>query len=193
MTLTVIRDIRTVISVRYVWSFFLCLLASTVIIVSLSGCGYHRAERGESLPCWIKSIYVAPWANRSNEFLLGVWITDELRREFLKGSALDLVTKDQADVILEGKVESTSTSGLSYVRYDEAIERRIIAECSVRLVQRESGKVLWETVNIVREETFLVKKDVKDVMKTEGNKDEALRKLSRNVAEIVYHRIAGVF
>ncbi len=48
-------------------------------------------------------------------------------------------------------------------------------------------------MNIVREETFLVKKDVKDVMKTEGNKDEALRKLSRNVAEIVYHRIAGVF
>jgi len=107
-----------------------------------------------------------------------------------KGSALDLVTKDQADVILVGKVESTSTSGLSYVRYDRAVERRITAECSVHLVRREGGKVIWQTGNIVREESFLVGKDV---MQTEGLKDEALQKLSRDVAEIIYHRITGVF
>ena len=79
-------------------------------------------------------------------------------------------------------------AGVSYVLSQKAGEGHVYVP-QQELV-RESGKILWETVNIVREETFLVEKDV---MKTEGNKDEALRKLSRNVAEIVYHRIAGVF
>ena len=96
----------------------------------------------------------------------------------------------EADVILEGEIVSTSTSGLSYIRYDQAVERRITAECSVHLVYRESGKVIWQTSNIAREEEFLVGKDV---MQTEGLKDEALQKLSRDVAEIIYHRITGVF
>jgi hypothetical protein len=60
----------------------------------------------------------------------------------------------------------------------------------VHLVHRESGRVIWQTSNIAREEEFLVGKDV---MQTEGLKEEALQRLSRYVADIVYHRITGVF
>ena len=185
-----IKFLQIVSCTRHQGRFILAVFAFCILWTSLSGCGYHCAERIESLPPWIKTVYVAPWANRSNELLLGVWITEELRHEFLRGRGLKLVTKDEADVILEGEIVSTSTSGLSYVRYDRAVERRITAECSVHLVRREGGKVIWQTGNIVREESFLVGKDV---MQTEGLKDEALQKLSRDVAEIIYHRITGVF
>ena len=185
-----IKFLQIVSCTRHQGRFILAVFAFCILWTSLSGCGYHCAERIESLPPWIKTVYVAPWANRSNELLLGVWITEELRHEFLRGRGLKLVTKDEADVILEGEIVSTGTHGLSYIRYDQAVERRITAECSVNLVRREGGKVIWQTCNIVREESFLVEEDI---MHTEGLKDEALRKLSRNVAEIVYHRITGVF
>ena len=184
-----IRIFQIVSCTRHLGPFIPAVFAFCILWTSLSGCGYHCAERVESLPSW-KTVYVAPWANRSNELLLGVWITEELRHEFLRGRGLKLVTKDEADVILEGEIVSTGTHGLSYIRYDQAVERRIIAECSVHLVRRESGKAIWQTSNIVREESFLVGKDI---MQTEGLKDEALQKLSRNVAEIIYHRITGVF
>jgi outer membrane lipopolysaccharide assembly protein LptE/RlpB len=185
-----IKFLQIVSCARHQGRFILAVFAFCILWTSLSGCGYHCAERIESLPPWIKTVYVAPLANRSNELLLGVWITEELRHEFLRGRGLKLVPKDEADVILEGEIVSTSTSGLSYIRYDQAVERRITAECSVHLVCRESGKVIWQTSNIAREEEFLVGKDV---MQTEGLKGEALQKLSRDVAEIIYHRITGVF
>jgi outer membrane lipopolysaccharide assembly protein LptE/RlpB len=185
-----IKFLQIVLCTRHQGRFILAVFAFCILWTSLSGCGYHCAERIESLPPWIKTVYVAPLANRSNELLLGVWITEELRHEFLRGRGLKLVPKDEADVILEGEIVSTSTSGLSYIRYDQAVERRITAEYSVHLVCRESGKVIWQTSNIAREEEFLVGKDV---MQTEGLKGEALQKLSRDVAEIIYHRITGVF
>jgi hypothetical protein len=129
-------------------------------------------------------------ANRSNELLLGVWVTEELRHEFLRGRGLKLVPKDEADVILEGEIVAVSTYGLSYIRYDQSVERRITAECSVNLVHRETGNIIWQTSNIFREEEFLVGREV---MQTESLKDEALQKLSRDMAEIIYHRITGVF
>jgi hypothetical protein len=185
-----IRILQIVSFARQPGPFILAAFAFCILWTSLSGCGYHCAERVESLPSWIKTVYVAPLANRSNELLLGVWITEELRHEFLRGRGLKLVPKDEADVILEGEIVSTSTYGLSYIRYDQAVERRITAECSVHLVHRESGKVIWQTSNIAREEEFLVGEDV---MQTEGLKEEALQRLSRYMADVIYHRITGVF
>ncbi|MEF3168473.1 MAG: hypothetical protein K6360_03930 [Deltaproteobacteria bacterium] len=166
-------------------------LSILFILESLSGCGYHLQQGANpAIPSWIKTVYVAPWENRTNELLLGVWITDELRQEFLRSGPLTLASPEEADVILEGEVASVATSGLSYVRYDLTIERRISAVCSVRLVDRKTGDVLWETADISRHEDFLVGREL---METEGLKDEALRKLSRTVAEIIHHRIAGLF
>ena len=166
-------------------------LPFTIFILGLfiPGCGYHHSERA-GLPPWIKTIYVAPWANRSNELLLGTWITEELRLEFLRGRGLGLAPRNEADVILKGKVVEVRTSGLSYVRYDQAIERRITVDCAVYLTDRKTGRVLWKTTDIVREEGFLVGMTI---METNDLKDEALHKISHDVADIVYHRITGVF
>ncbi len=160
------------------------------LILFLAGCGYHRAERTAELPSWIQTIYIAPWDNRSNELLLGPWMTAELRQEFLRGSGLSLAPEDEADVILRGKVVQVNTSGLSYTRYDQSVERRISVECEVSLEDRRTGRVLWQTDNIRREEAFWVGTEV---METEGLKNQALQKLSRDVAETIYHRITGVF
>lgn len=162
--------------------FFLCL--------GCSSCGYHRQESNFQLPPWIRTIYVAPVENDSDELKLGTWITDELREEFLRDSGLTLASKEKADVILEGHVVSAYTTGLSYVRYDVAVERRIGVECSVKLIAAKTGKQIWQSAGIYREEGFYV---AQDVVTTKDHKDLALQKISRDIAGIAHHRITGVF
>ncbi len=166
------------------------ILLLIAIIGLLAGCGYHRQETEVQLPSWIRTIYIAPWKNNSTELRLGQWLTDDLREEFLRDSGLSLVPRDQADVILEGKIESAYTTGLSYVRYDVSVERRIGVECSVRLLDAKTGKELWKSPPIYREEGFYVGKTL---MMTEGYKENALKKISQDLAEIIHHRIAGVY
>ncbi len=156
----------------------------------IASCGYHRQETDVQLPNWIRTIYIAPWKNNSTELHLGQWITDELRERFLQDSGLTLVPKEEADVILSGKVISAYTTGLSYVRYDIAVERRIGVECEVKLVDAKTGKEIWKSPPIVREEGFYVGKDI---IKTEDLKNITLKKISEDIAEIIHHRIAGVY
>lgn len=164
---------------------FIGLLASL-----LSGCGYRFAERSDTLPSWIQTVYVAPFANRSNEFQLASWITEDLRREFLRGGALRLAERDAADVIIEGEVRRVDVSGISFLSYDKAVERRINVECSVRMKDRQTDRILWQTANLVRDEGFLAGRDN---MESDALKADASRKLSRYLAEIIYHRVTGIF
>ncbi len=169
------------------WITLFALLACSLI---LAGCGYHRAERTSAAPNWIRNIYVAPLENRSNELMLAAWITDELRQEFLRDTFFNLTPREEADVILEGKVKSVFSGGLSYSTYNAAIERRITVTCSLKMLDAHTGRLLWQTSDVTREEAFLVETDL---MKTQARKDQALKKVSRDVAELTHHRIADLF
>ncbi len=170
------------------------LTGLTIVVLSslclVSGCGYHRADTSASLPRWIKSIYVEPWENNSSETEMAAWITDDLREEFLRDSGLVLTSREDADVILSGKVESVYVTGVAYVSYDQAVEERVSADLSVTVTDARSGRQLWKSANIHREENFYVGREM---MITESLKNDALRKLSRNVAEIIHHRVTGVY
>lgn len=170
--------------------FFIFLAFAGFLVGLLSGCGYRFAERSDALPSWIQTVYVAPFANKSNEFQLSSWITEDLRREFLRGGALRLAERDEADVIIEGEVRKVEVSGLSFLSYDKAVERRINVECAVRMKDRRTGRILWQTANLVRDEGFLTGRDN---MESDALKADASRKLSRYLAEIIYHRVTGVF
>ena len=165
---------------------FLAVTAASVLLA----CGYHVAKRSAAIPAWMTNVYIEPFENNSNELMLGAWITDALRQEFLRSSRFVLTTRDRAHVIIKGKVEEVESKGLSYVRYDLAVERRVRVKISFDLVDAATGQSIWGGGILEREEAFLVGKDV---MKTQGLMNEALRKLSEDLSEILYHRVEGVY
>lgn len=167
--------------------FSLCV----AFLLILYGCGYHISHgENPSLPSWMEKVYVEPWTNRTNEIWLSNWITDDLRHQFLLNNTLKLVRMEEADVVISGEVRSIKNTGLSYVRYDQTIEREVIVECAVKMIEKKSGRILWQTSNISRAQSYLVGREL---METEGLKDEAFRKVSRYMAEVIYHRITEVF
>jgi len=162
----------------------------SVLLLFSASCGYHRVETAADLPDWIRTIYVEPWENNSTETEMSVWITDALREEFLRDSGLVLTSREDADIILTGNVESVYVSGIAYISYDRAVEERVTADLSVRLYDRKTGEEIWKLANLHREENFYV---AKEMMLTESLKDDALKKLSINVAAIIHHRVTGVY
>jgi len=167
--------------------YALLLPLLTVLCIS---CGYHRMETSADLPDWIHTIYVEPWENNTTETQMSVWITEALREEFLRDSGLVLTSRDDADIILTGNVESVNVSGIAYISYDRAVEERVSADLSVKLYDRKTGEEIWQLTDIHREENYYV---AKELMITESLKNDALKKLSRNVAEIIHHRVTGVY
>lgn len=161
-----------------------------IVVIILQSCGYHTNEYRSNLPNWMRSIYIKPFSNNSNEYLLSQWITSELREEFLLDSFFNVTSEENSDVTLHGNIKSVYTTGLSYIRYDQTVERKISVSFSVSILKTKTGEKIWETSDIVKEEGFYVGEDI---METEGFKNEALKKISVNVAEIIHHRVSDIF
>ena len=162
-----------------------------ILCLLLHGCGYSISQgKNPSVPLWMEKVYVEPWTNRTNEIRLSSLITDEIRHRFIMSNTFRLVRKEDADVVLSGEVRSVRNTGLSYVRYDQTIEREVIVECAVKMIEKKTGRVIWESSNITRSQSYLVGREL---METEGLKDETLKKVSRYMAEVIYHRVAEVF
>jgi hypothetical protein len=138
----------------------------------------------------IEKIYIKPLKNRSSEMMLGVWLTEELRNEFLRNGGIVVSSLDEADFILEGEVKSLDTLGISFVRYDQAVERRLNATFIMKLIRKSSGEVIWKEENMQREESFFVGREI---METEGLKDDALRRLSLYIAQHTFHKITSAY
>jgi len=156
----------------------------------LCACGYHVGIAPTGLPPYVKTIYIGVFKNPTNELKLGAQITEKLREEFIKKGGLKLAPKDKADVILEGKILSVSSTGVAYVRYNVSVEREITARFSAKLIDTHTGKVLMTFNNLSRSENFLVGTNV---MATQTYKSEALDKISQYIAEVIHHKIVDSF
>ncbi len=166
------------------------LLLLLIAMLLLSGCGYHWGYQVLGLPADIHTIYIAPFKNPTNELKLGAQITSRLRQEFLRTGGLKLAPKDKADCFLEGRVISVRSTGVAYVRYNVSVERQISARFSARLVDRRTGRVLWQSRGLSRSENFPVGTNV---METQSYKDQALDKISAYIADVIHHQVTGMF
>jgi PBP1b-binding outer membrane lipoprotein LpoB len=167
-------------------------LALTLILFFLIvSCGYQVGfdnAQNPSVQLKIEKIYIKPLKNKSSEMMLSVWVTEEIRNEFLRNGGIIVSTYEEADFVLEGEIKSLDTSGISFVRYDQTVERRINAGFFMKLTDRKTGKIAWKEENMRREESFFVGREI---METEGLKDDALRRLSLYIAQNIYHKITG--
>lgn len=167
------------------------LLPILFLLLFVISCGYQVGlNNGQNTLAALKieKIYIKPLKNRTSEMNLGVILTEELRNEFLKNGGIVVSSIDEADYILEGEIKSFEISGISFVRYDQAVERRLNAKFSMKLINKKTAEVLFKDENMQREESFFVGREI---METEGLKDDALRRLSLYIAQHTYHKATG--
>lgn len=174
-------------------SRFRLLIAFSISLLFI-GCGYHLLKTGEPTGIEMKSLAIPLMASASSSLGFEGDFTRFIREQFISHSKVPLVSKDKAEFVLIGKVIEINTQPLSYssirkeihgetITYDETKQRRIQIILSIKLVERETGNIIWENRSMEGKSSFSLGTDP---LQTRYNQRMAVRNIARALAEKIY-------
>ncbi|MFN7131744.1 MAG: LPS assembly lipoprotein LptE [Myxococcales bacterium] len=166
-----------------------------VLAASLSsGCGYRFTASGGELPGGARSLYVPTFVNRTAEPGAEVYFTNALRQE---ASRAGLEGGEASDARIVGEVtQVTGFSGIvtllrpegSTVLQPRVTTFRVQAAATVRVYR---GDELLANVAVSGFEDYLNVEG--NMLETEANRRNALRRLSVTLMQQAYARLASGF
>jgi outer membrane lipopolysaccharide assembly protein LptE/RlpB len=156
-------------------------------VVLITGCGYRFSGSG-ALPKDVKQVFVSMLENHTEETGIESIFTNDLIYEFSRSGTF-AKGKNQADAHLTGVIDSVTKGTISRIGTNTSQERRVSLIVSFRLTGRDGG-ILWSAKGMSENETYLVEKDKET---TERNRRVAIERLSKRMAEKVYHRLTDNF
>jgi hypothetical protein len=115
-----------------------------VAIASVS-CGYHTGGKADLLPKSIQTIAVPPFDSTVTQYRLPDLLANDIAREFNTRTRFTTV-KDPAtaDAVLYGTLSAVYISPtVSDPSTGKATSIQVVATMSIKLVQRETGRVLY--------------------------------------------------
>lgn len=159
----------------------------TVLFAALSGCGYHFAGE-RNFPFQVRTLFVPVFDNPTSETGIEALVTNDFINEFVRSRNVRIADKDMTDAFFHGVIKSFSTHTISRSDVRSPLERRITMILDLKLTDRH-GQVLWALPGLSGSESYMVQPDK---LLTEGKKREALRTLSKRMAEIVYYQLMDI-
>lgn len=163
------------------------LLLWMAVLFLAAGCGY-RFSAGSRIGDNITAVHVSMIGNRTAETGVENIFTNDLILEFMKNGST-IAERDTADAVLSGSVDAMPIETVAYQGRITSVERRITAVVSLTLKDR-TGKTLWSGAALSQSETYGI---LAEKVATDYNKREAIRILSRRLAEDAYNRITENF
>ncbi len=159
-----------------------------VLWVVFSACGYRFAGSG-SFPAGIKTISITIFENRTAETGLENIVTNDLIYEVTRSRGAALIRKDKAEANLSGVIVSTQTGSISRSSVDISTERRVTLTLNLKLTNT-SGIIIWSANGVAESEAYVVEGDKQG---TEQNRQDAISKASKRLAENIYNRLTEDF
>ncbi len=159
-----------------------------VVWVVFSACGYRFAGSG-SFPAGIKTISISIFENRTAETGLENIVTNDLIYEVARSKEVALIRKDKAAANLSGVIVSTRTASISRSSVDTSLERRVTVTLNLKLTNT-SGIIIWSAQGVAESEAYVVEDDKQA---TEQNRQDAISRASKRLAENIYNRLTEDF
>jgi outer membrane lipopolysaccharide assembly protein LptE/RlpB len=156
-------------------------LAATLLLVSLTGCGYALVGRGNLLDPSIQTIEVPAFVNRTTRVELEQRVTQSVAEEFVSRGRLRLVNDPKAaHVILRGSINTFDLVPIAYEQ-GRATQYQISITAKIELVDhRSSDKVLWANDQYRFTENYQVNLQTTDAFDQESR---AIREIADRFAE----------
>jgi outer membrane lipopolysaccharide assembly protein LptE/RlpB len=160
-----------------------------LIAVLCSACGYRFAEEG-GFPGDTERLFVKVLENKTQETGVENILTAALLSELTLRKTDQLASGiDDADVVLSGFVDRVTISTISVRKPDVAGERRVTVTVDLKLTQKD-GSTVWTARGLSDFEEYLV---VADTERTDANRRNAIRVLSKRIAERTVNRFSDDF
>jgi len=153
------------------------------LLLILAGCGYRFPGGEESNIQHLRTFFVEGFENKTSEAYAATIVRSAFINRFVQEGRFRLVgSRDRADVICRGSVNSIRISPLSYKSSTLAAEERMTIGMAITFEERASGRVLWENRTVTGTGDYLVA----NMALTEKNRRDALLKLAGDSAERTY-------
>ena len=163
------------------------ILTILFCLILAPGCGYSLQATGQPMRISIPSMAIPLIESPSSAIGFEGDFTKMIRREFVSHSQVPLVSKGEAAAVLMGKVINIKTEPLSYRvadnTFDVTSSRWLKIKLQAKLVDTQTGKVIWNVPNMEEKASFSVDSDP---LKTRYNQRRATKKIAQLLAERIY-------
>jgi outer membrane lipopolysaccharide assembly protein LptE/RlpB len=166
------------------------IVCSLLLLLLLSGCGYHLPNRDASLPDDIQSVFIAPIVNQTTEPFIETQLTSEVRDQFSRQQGVDVaMNAERADALLRATITSYRSNAIAYNNNDDITEYRITIEVDAQLVRTNGEDIIWHG-SVQWHEEFSANNDrsAQDYSET-----QAQEKAHYRLAQELYNRITDNF
>jgi hypothetical protein len=167
-------------TVSLIWLFSALLI--------MQACGYHNPYTGSRYQEQADvAVYISVWDNRTNEMGLENLIFQKTA-DWLRQINFLRITTDQAraDYLLSGTVLEVDYPASAFSATSTATTLNARIQVEYRLIERTSGKTLWQTTETIRSSGYPVGADA---IRTQSNKNPALETIATEVGEKIYLRL----
>jgi hypothetical protein len=162
---------------------------SILIVVLCYACGYHFAEEG-GFPGDTERLFVKVLENKTQETGVESILSAALLNELTLRKTDELASGiDDADVILSGAVNLVTIRTISERKPDVADERRVAVTVDLKLTKKD-GSIVWAAKGLSDFEEYFVDTDTE---RTDANRRDAIRVLSKRIAERTVNRFSDDF
>ena len=152
-------------------------------------CGYRFAEEG-GFPGDTERLFVKVLENKTQETGVESILTAALLNELTLRKTDELASGiDDADVVLSGTVNQVTIRTISVSQPDVADERRVTVRVDLRLTKKD-GSIVWTAKDLSDFEEYFVDTDSE---RTDANRRNAIRLLSKRIAERTVNRFSDDF
>jgi hypothetical protein len=136
------------------------LAAAGTLLLALAGCGYRPVGSAPAArPGAVEAAAARPslaiplFTNHSTEVGLESLFANTFIETFGQSQALRVTPgRQNADLVLEGKISSVASSSTAYFNINRSVVRRVTIRVEVQLTRRSTGKVIWKDHGLVQED-----------------------------------------
>ena len=154
------------------------------------GCGYGFRGAVNNLPPEIKAVHIPAFVNNTTEAGAEVIFANALIYEFTRGGVIGVVSEANAQGIISGRIKSAAVDSVIYTSQTQSVDRKVTVVLEIIFRRVDNQKILWQNLDLIRYENFRVGGDPN---LNDRSREEALRKISKDLAERIYGGILENF
>jgi outer membrane lipopolysaccharide assembly protein LptE/RlpB len=166
------------------------LVLGLLAAMLVAGCGYGFRGSVNNLPQDIKAIHIPAFVNETNEAGAEIVFANALIYEFNRSRVLQVVSTQEAQAVIAGKIRSIAVEAVSYASQTQAVDRKVTVVLEVSCRRLDNQKVLWQNMTLSRYQNYTVTPDPNT---TDRNKEEAIRKIAQDLSERIHNGILENF
>jgi len=161
----------------------------TGLCLLICSCGYGFAGGGGP-PKGLNTIFIDLIENQTAEIGAEIVLTDQLKNEFIRKYKGEIVSQEQAEGILSGRITGVRSWTIARRNAQSPLEKRVSVTIDLTL-KNQAGEVVWFTRGMSGSEAYTVSQD--DKSQTESNKREAIELVCLRLGEEAYYRMTDDF